>query len=49
MSERDAQLIGEFNARRSEDAFAALVRHHVQLLKNFLFHPMLLRTLLGNV
>jgi RNA polymerase sigma factor (sigma-70 family) len=32
MSERDDQLIAEFNARRSEDAFAALVRQHVNLV-----------------
>ena len=32
MSERDDQLIAEFNARRSEDAFAALVRQHVRLV-----------------
>jgi hypothetical protein len=32
MSERDDLLIAEFNARRSEDAFAALVRQHVNLV-----------------
>ena len=32
MSERDDQLIAEFNARRSETAFAALVRQHVNLV-----------------
>jgi uncharacterized protein (TIGR03435 family) len=32
MSERDDQLIAEFNARRSEEAFAALVRQHVNLV-----------------
>jgi uncharacterized protein (TIGR03435 family) len=32
MSDRDDQLIAEFNARRSEDAFAALVRQHVNLV-----------------
>jgi uncharacterized protein (TIGR03435 family) len=32
MSERDDQLLAEFNARRSEDAFAALVRQHVNLV-----------------
>ena len=32
MSEPDSSLIAEFNARRSEDAFAALVRQHVNLV-----------------
>ena len=32
MSEPDRSLIAEFNARRSEDAFAALVRQHVNLV-----------------
>ena len=32
MSEPDNQLIAEFNARRSEEAFAALVRQHVNLV-----------------
>ena len=32
MSEPDHQLIAEFNARRSEEAFAALVRQHVNLV-----------------
>jgi len=32
MSEQDNQLITEFNARRSEEAFAALVRQHVNLV-----------------
>jgi uncharacterized protein (TIGR03435 family) len=32
MSEPDNSLIAEFNARRSEDAFAALVRQHVNLV-----------------
>jgi len=32
MSERDHSLIAEFNARRCEDAFAALVRQHVNLV-----------------
>ena len=32
MSEPDDQLIAEFNARRSEAAFAALVRQHVNLV-----------------
>jgi RNA polymerase sigma factor (sigma-70 family) len=32
MSERDDQLIAEFNARHSEEAFAALVRQHVNLV-----------------
>jgi uncharacterized protein (TIGR03435 family) len=32
MSEPDDQLIAEFNARRSEEAFAALVRQHVNLV-----------------
>ena len=32
MSERDDQLIAEFNVRRSEEAFAALVRQHVNLV-----------------
>ena len=32
MSEPDHSLIAEFNARRSEDAFAALVRQHVNLV-----------------
>jgi RNA polymerase sigma factor (sigma-70 family) len=32
MSEPDSSLIAEFNARRSEDAFAALVRQHVHLV-----------------
>jgi len=32
MSEPDNQLIAEFNARHSEDAFAALVRQHVNLV-----------------
>ncbi len=32
MSEQDDQLIAEFNARRSEAAFAALVRQHVNLV-----------------
>ena len=32
MSERDDRLIAEFNARRSEEAFAALVRQHVNLV-----------------
>ena len=32
MSEPDHQLIAEFNAQRSEDAFAALVRQHVNLV-----------------
>jgi RNA polymerase sigma factor (sigma-70 family) len=32
MSELDRSLIAEFNARRSEDAFAALVRQHVNLV-----------------
>jgi DNA-directed RNA polymerase specialized sigma24 family protein len=32
MMERDGQLIAEFNARRSQDAFAALVRQHVNLV-----------------
>jgi uncharacterized protein (TIGR03435 family) len=32
MSESDNSLIAEFNARRSEDAFAALVRQHVNLV-----------------
>ena len=32
MSEPDNSLIAEFNARRGEDAFAALVRQHVHLV-----------------
>ena len=32
MSEPDNSLIAEFNARRSEEAFAALVRQHVNLV-----------------
>jgi DNA-directed RNA polymerase specialized sigma24 family protein len=32
MSEPDSSLIAEFNAHRSEDAFAALVRQHVNLV-----------------
>jgi RNA polymerase sigma factor (sigma-70 family) len=32
MSEPDDRLIAEFNARRSEEAFAALVRQHVNLV-----------------
>jgi len=32
MSELDNSLIAEFNARRSEEAFAALVRQHVNLV-----------------
>jgi RNA polymerase sigma factor (sigma-70 family) len=32
MSEPDHRLIAEFNARRSEEAFAALVRQHVNLV-----------------
>ena len=32
MSEPDNQLLAEFNARRSEEAFAALVRQHVNLV-----------------
>ena len=32
MSETDSSLIAEFNARRSEAAFAALVRQHVHLV-----------------
>ncbi len=32
MSEPDSSLIAEFNARRSEEAFAALVRQHVNLV-----------------
>ncbi len=32
MSEQDKQWIAEFDARRSEEAFAALVRHHVNLV-----------------
>jgi RNA polymerase sigma factor (sigma-70 family) len=32
MSEPDNSLLAEFNARRSEDAFAALVRQHVNLV-----------------
>jgi RNA polymerase sigma factor (sigma-70 family) len=32
MSEPDSRLIAEFNARRSEDAFAALVRQHINLV-----------------
>jgi len=32
MSEPDQSLIAEFNARRSEEAFAALVRQHVNLV-----------------
>ncbi len=32
MPEPDNSLIAEFNARRSEDAFAALVRQHVHLV-----------------
>jgi len=32
MSEPDSSLIAEFSARRSEDAFAALVRQHVNLV-----------------
>ncbi len=32
MSERDDRLIAEFNARHSEEAFAALVRQHVNLV-----------------
>jgi RNA polymerase sigma factor (sigma-70 family) len=32
MSEPDNRLIAEFNARRSEEAFAALVRQHVNLV-----------------
>ena len=32
MSELDRSLIAEFSARRSEDAFAALVRQHVNLV-----------------
>jgi len=32
VSESDRYLIAEFNARRSEEAFAALVRHHVDLV-----------------
>ncbi len=32
MSERDHSLIAEFNARRCENAFAALVRQHVNLV-----------------
>jgi RNA polymerase sigma factor (sigma-70 family) len=32
MSERDHFLIGEYDARRSEEAFAALVRQHINLV-----------------
>ena len=32
MSEPDHRLIAEFNTRRSEDAFAALVQQHVNLV-----------------
>src|SRR5262245_18405878 len=32
MAERDSVLIDEFSARRSEDAFAALVQRHVNLV-----------------
>jgi len=32
MSELDKSLIAEFNVRRSEDAFAALVRQHINLV-----------------